>query len=585
MRRLILRSFQSPGDIVMLTAAVRDLHASHPGQFETDVRTSADALWENNPFITHLQEGAADVETLDMHYPLIHHSNQRPYHFLHGYPQYLEERLGVKIPVTQFKGDIHLSPSEKRSVPLDGHPLPDRYWIIVAGGKYDFTAKWWNPASYQKVVDHFQGTIHFVQVGESGHWHLPLTGVTNLIGKTSTRQFVNLMYHAEGVICPVTFAMHLAAAVETRPGRAKHRPCVVLAGGREPTHWEAYPHHQYLTTVGALLCCLDGGCWKSRCQPAGDGDVKDREELCEQPVQVTPGLRIPRCLDMITPEDVIRRVELYAQGGVLSFGTLSQNGAHESPSPQTAFQTASHDSASAGLVPGSPRWEQLPGLAREISVSTAGEFWCLGVTESTDGYSIHHWQSDHWERIEGYAGRIAAGVDGQPWIIKRNHQILSLFNGDWISRPGFAREIAVGSNGSVWCIGVEEVAPGGGSVHHWNGTDWIRVEGAAVKIAVDPAGEPWILNSAGQIFRRSGEGWELLPGLAKEIAIGPEGSVLCLSPGVSPDGAHSIHCWNGIDWNHIPGSASKLACDAGDRVYVTSSELAIFRAAIKSECL
>ena len=47
-RRLILRSFQSPGDILMLTAAVRDLHAAAPGQFQTDVRTSAPALWENN---------------------------------------------------------------------------------------------------------------------------------------------------------------------------------------------------------------------------------------------------------------------------------------------------------------------------------------------------------------------------------------------------------------------------------------------------------------------------------------------------------------------------------------------------------
>ena len=54
----------------MLTAAVRDLHAANPGQFETDVRTSADALWENNPHLTRLSEGAPGIETLDMHYPL-----------------------------------------------------------------------------------------------------------------------------------------------------------------------------------------------------------------------------------------------------------------------------------------------------------------------------------------------------------------------------------------------------------------------------------------------------------------------------------------------------------------------------------
>ena len=91
-RRLILRSFQSPGDTVMLTAAVRDLHAACPGQFVTDVRTSADALWEHNPHLTRLQENDAGVESLDMHYPLIHQSNQRPYHFLHGYRDRVNQR-------------------------------------------------------------------------------------------------------------------------------------------------------------------------------------------------------------------------------------------------------------------------------------------------------------------------------------------------------------------------------------------------------------------------------------------------------------------------------------------------------------
>jgi hypothetical protein len=313
MRRLILRSRQSPGDILMLTAAVRDLHAAHIGAFETDVRTSAEAIWDNNRRVTKLSESDRQVEVIDMHYPLVHESNQKPYHFVHGYAQYLEKKLGVSIPVTRFGGEIFLD-KEERSSPLPGHELPDKFWIMMAGGKYDFTAKWWNPASYQRVVDHFQGQLQFVQCGEAGHWHPPLNGVTNLVGKTSLRQFIRLMHHSAGVVCPVTFAMHLAAAVETRPGMPKVRPCVVLGGGREPTHWEAYPQHQYISAVGALSCCLEGGCWKSRCQLVGDGDEKDRREVCEQPVQITPELRIPRCLDMITPEDVIRRIEMYLEG-------------------------------------------------------------------------------------------------------------------------------------------------------------------------------------------------------------------------------------------------------------------------------
>jgi len=304
----------------MLTAAVRDLHAVHPGIFQTDVRTSADAIWEHNPHLTPLKEGSPGVEMLDMHYPLIHQSNRRPYHFIHGYLQYLEQRLGLRIPPTAFHGDIHLSQEEKGSPPPCVEAgVPERFWIVVAGGKYDFTAKWWAPAGFQGVVDALHGRVPFVQCGEAGHWHPRLDRVTDLVGKTSLRQFIRLVYHADGVLCPVTLAMHLAAAVPAKPGKPKNRACVVVAGGREPPHWEAYPHHQFISTNGALSCCADGGCWKSRCQPVGDDDEKDRHNLCRQPVQVTPKLRIPKCMTMITPEDVVRRIELYYEGGALQY--------------------------------------------------------------------------------------------------------------------------------------------------------------------------------------------------------------------------------------------------------------------------
>ena len=326
-RRIVLRSFQSPGDVLMLTAAVRDLCGAHPGKFAIDVRTSCPALWENNPNLTPLGEADAGVESLDMHYPLIHESNQRPYHFIHGYVQYLEERLGLRIPVTRFSGDIHLSSDEKTLPPecLGPFDREPRFWIIIAGGKYDFTAKWWNPASYQAVIDHFRGRIQFVQCGEANHWHPPLNGVINLVGKTTLRQFLHLMHWADGVVCPVTFAMHLAAAVEMRPGRPPHRPCVVIAGGREPPHWEAYPHHQFISLVGALPCCAQGGCWKSRCQSVCDGDPKDHHDLCVAPVQLRPDLRIPQCMDLISAEDVINRIELYYRGGALEYASSQFN--------------------------------------------------------------------------------------------------------------------------------------------------------------------------------------------------------------------------------------------------------------------
>lgn len=325
MKKLILRNFQSPGDIVMLTAAVRDLHAAYPGRFLTDVRTPCPALWENNPHLTALREQDADVELVNCHYPLIHRSNRAPYHFLHGFIEHLNDRLGLAIKPTLFRGDIHLSAREKSWISqieeITRRRVP--FWIVVAGGKRDFTIKWWDPSRYQRVIDHFAGRILFVQVGEGGHAHPPLRNVFDLRGRTDLRQLVRLVYHAQGVLCPVTLLMHLAAAVEAPAGTPKNRPCVVVAGGREPPHWEAYPHHQFLHRAGALLCCDDGGCWKSRVRPLGDRDANDRpDRLCVDVVG-----ELPHCMDLVTAEDVIRAVELYFEGGAISYLTRSERDA------------------------------------------------------------------------------------------------------------------------------------------------------------------------------------------------------------------------------------------------------------------
>jgi hypothetical protein len=261
-RKIVLKNRQSPGDIVILTGAVRDLHRFAGAGLSIDVRTPCPSLWEYNPYLTPL----ADGECLDCHYPLIQRSNYQPWHFIHGFHQYLSEQLGVRVEPGEFKGDIHLSEQESRSpsplIKRAGMSLP--FWLIVAGGKYDFTAKSWDPASFQAVVDELRGKVLFVQVGEAGYHHPPLNGVIDLRGKTSLRELILLAYHAEGVICPVTLAMHLAAAVPRRHGMPANRPCVVIAGGREPMQWEAYAHHQYIHTNGALACCEQGGCWKSR---------------------------------------------------------------------------------------------------------------------------------------------------------------------------------------------------------------------------------------------------------------------------------------------------------------------------------
>ena len=143
------------------------------------------------------------------------------------------------------------------------------------------------------------------------------------------------------LVPPLGREIPLAAAVEIKvPGSGfnvqspKNRPCVVVAGGREPSQWEAYPHHQFIHTNGALSCCDNGGCWKSRAVPLGDGDEKDKpENLCVDVVG-----KLPRCLDMIKANDVIRRIEMYFEGGVVRYLNDSERRA-----AQRAVQPRRHE--------------------------------------------------------------------------------------------------------------------------------------------------------------------------------------------------------------------------------------------------
>ncbi len=66
---VIFRNHQLPGDVLMLTVALRDLHRCYPNQFQTDVRSTCPELWANSPYITPLDESDPSVRTVQGHYP------------------------------------------------------------------------------------------------------------------------------------------------------------------------------------------------------------------------------------------------------------------------------------------------------------------------------------------------------------------------------------------------------------------------------------------------------------------------------------------------------------------------------------
>lgn len=321
-KKYIFTNFQAPGDIVMMTAAIRDLHINHPGKYITDVRTNSMPIWESNQYITKLDENDPDVVKVKLSYDLINQSNQGPYHFSEGFTEHVEEILGVRIKRRIGRGHIQIGPNEEEWGRTEreswfreyGYGSETQFWIINAGHKNDFTCKMWPAERYQQIVDHYRGKILFVQIGHADHTHPKLDGVINLIGKTDDRQLIRLVWASSGVITPCSYPMTLAAAVPIRPGACngrRNRPCVIIAGGREPSGWQAHTEHQFIHTCGMLPCCDHGGCWASRIKPIGDGDEKDRKNMCKHVVVSDENVELPYCMDMITAEEVIRRIDMY----------------------------------------------------------------------------------------------------------------------------------------------------------------------------------------------------------------------------------------------------------------------------------
>jgi hypothetical protein len=328
--KVVIWQHQAPGDAVMLSAAVRDLARQYVGRLDLDVHFSYTEnleLFKHNPYITPLDRSDPEVVVLAAEYDLINQSNQLPYHFIHAFRLDLAAKLNLPIAQGPFRGDIHLSAQEKIAGNPVKHLIGDReFWLLDAGYKDDITCKKWSSFRFQELINSLPDIL-FVQIGArmKGHYHPPLKGqnVIDLVGKTDIRNLVKLVYHCRGVITPISFPMHLSAAVPlnsdktpplVRKDQGWLRPCIVLAGGREAAHWEQYPGHTFLQNVGKLPCSGHGGCWRARLAPlkgAGDkeNDLKNTpDKICVFPELDEVKEPLARCMKMITIDDVRKAI-------------------------------------------------------------------------------------------------------------------------------------------------------------------------------------------------------------------------------------------------------------------------------------
>ena len=281
---MLLKNGNMLGDTIMMTSAVRDLKIAYPDT-PISVETNYSDVWLNNPYIERWQGDGPEYSIGPA--IVIQGSKSNGLHFANAFRVCLETKMGKPIKQGPLRGDLHFSEEEKKRPIITG----GKYWVIdIDCGPYN--AKRWYNDRWQEVVN----TLHwltFVQVGveERNDYRLKGTNVIDMVGMTTVRQLLCLHYHAEGSLGLTSSQMHIAGALQ--------KPCVTIAGAREPQTLIKYPTHRLLENVGSLPCAKLGACWScSGCSHTVHGRSK--------------------CMHLIEPRHVVEAVESYYKGGVLT---------------------------------------------------------------------------------------------------------------------------------------------------------------------------------------------------------------------------------------------------------------------------
>ncbi len=300
--KVLIRQHQSPGDVLVLSAAIESLAIQFPGRFKFKVESTCPDVWLNNP---HVDQSLINSEChiIQAEYNLINRIGNLQAHFIDGFIEDIGPKLGVPLKAQTNRPHLYLTEEEKKPV-IDGP-----YALINAGYKTDFTCKHPGSETYQEIVDTFKEKIRFIQIGHESDIHDPLWGIENLVGQTTPRELIRLAYGSLFGVGPVTFLHHIYGALS--------KPYICFIGGREPTTWESYPTATMLSTQGQLPCCKETACWRSRTVPLNDGDKKDTS-LCALPVLVGDEM-VPKCMAMIGSGPACWSIRNMLMTGVIKF--------------------------------------------------------------------------------------------------------------------------------------------------------------------------------------------------------------------------------------------------------------------------
>ena len=307
-KEVVFHNRQAIGDILTFTAGVRDFKMTYPNT-RIGVISTAMHIWDHNPHIDHQFRDEEAMVKIGPGF-LTNKSNLWNFHMTNAFRMDMEQKLNIKINQGEMRPDIWMTQEEYDRPPLIEGP----YWIMIYGGEPGWPSKQYH--RWQEVADLLKDDIQIVQLGVKGHPYPRLNGVIDYVGKTEDRNtgirdLFNIFLHSQGSIGLVSMHMHLSACF--------NNPCVVLAGGREPAWFTQYFGHQYIQTNGTMECSETKACWA--CKLEGCRNLVVPEKINEG----HNTKKVPKCVDIIEPEQIADAVRSYYRGGRLEYGKKIPN--------------------------------------------------------------------------------------------------------------------------------------------------------------------------------------------------------------------------------------------------------------------
>ena len=243
-------------------------------------------------------------------------------------------------------------------------------------------------------------------------------------------------------------------------------------------------------------------------------------------------------------------------------------------------------------------WYRQPGSALHIASNTSASLWIVGtdrecrggwrdgICQDPDnrGYNVYKWNGTGFVKQQSISARtLGVTTTDQLWVVNDQNE---MFMPGELRLQTRARDIAVGPDNSVWIIGTDQRG-GGYSVYQRKPEslvlpglvqlDFTYADFAAVRIAVDKAGNAWVVNDTGEVYMYNiaSQSWgKRGTKKARSVHTGASSGAVWMLGTDSIPGGFPIYQWDFAkqDWESYGTSGAVEMTEAAGTTWIVQSD-------------